>query len=182
MQTDMFTGAILTPPTAAPHPSSSPSPDAPSSGLHTRQPATEPRDPSFDVGDQVTIAGYLHASSHYASVRGSGVDEKVIDMPWIDLVPLTDDERELFIAEDLADYAAQIERDEALSRQDAIARAHDELSVSVRDGHATAAERGHRRFTALDGSGVSVGWLWVTPFPDHKGRSRAFLYQITVRP
>ena len=42
-------------------------------------------------------------------------------MPWIDLVPLTDDERELFIAEDLADYAAQIERDEALSRQDAIA-------------------------------------------------------------
>ncbi len=115
-------------------------------------------------------------------MRGSGVDEKVIDMPWIDLVPLTDDERELFIAEDLADYAAQIERDEALSRQDAIARAHDELSVSVRDGHATAAERGDRRFTALDGSGVSVGWLWVTPFPDLKGQSRAFLYQITVRP
>ena len=29
---------------------------------------------------------------------------------------------------------------------------------------------------------MSVGWLWVTPFPDHKGQARAFLYQITVRP
>ena len=90
-------------------------------------------------------------------------------MPWIDLVPLTDDERELFITEDLVDYAAQIERDEGLSSQDAMARAHDELSVALRDGHATAAERGERRFTALDRSGVSVGWLWVTPFPDHDG-------------
>lgn len=103
-------------------------------------------------------------------------------MPWILLVPLTDDERELFITEDLADYAAQIERDEALSFQDAVARAHDELSVAVRHGHAAAVERGHRRFTALDGSGESVGWLWVTPFPDHNGQTRAFLYQITVRP
>ena len=103
-------------------------------------------------------------------------------MPWIDLVPLTDDERELFITEDLVDYAAQIERDEGLSSQDAMARAHDELSVALRDGHATAAERGERRFTALDRSGVSVGWLWVTPFPDHDGQARAFLYQITVRP
>ena len=103
-------------------------------------------------------------------------------MPRIDLVPLTDDERELFITEDLVDYAAQIERDEGLSRQDAMARAHDELSVALSDGHATAAERGERRFTALDGSGASVGWLWVTPFPDHNGQARAFLYQITVRP
>lgn len=115
-------------------------------------------------------------------VRGSGEDEHVIDMPWIDLVPLTDDERESFITEDLADYAAQIERDEALSRQDAVARAQDELNIALRHEHATAAERGDRRFTAVDGSGVSVGWLWVTPFPDHNGQPRAFLYQITVRP
>ena len=103
-------------------------------------------------------------------------------MPWIELVPLTDDERELFITEDLADYAAQIERDQALSREDAMARAHAELGAALREEHATAAEQGHRRFTALDGSGASVGWLWVTPFPDRNGRTRAFLYQITVRP
>jgi len=106
----------------------------------------------------------------------------VIDVPWIDLVPLTDDERALFITEDLADYAAQIERDQALSCQDATARAHDELNLALRYEHAMAGERGHRRFTALDGSGMSVGWLWVTPFPDREGQSRAFLYQITVRP
>jgi ribosomal protein S18 acetylase RimI-like enzyme len=100
----------------------------------------------------------------------------------VQLVPLTDEERDAFILEDVVDYAEQLQRDRALTAEAALAKAGDELDAALRLEHATAAERGHRRFTAIDTSGTAVGWLWVTPFDAPTTPGVAFLYQLTVKP
>jgi ribosomal protein S18 acetylase RimI-like enzyme len=101
--------------------------------------------------------------------------------PFVRLVALTDDEREAFIREDVADYGAQLERDEGIGHEAALARARDVFAPTVRDEHATADGLGHRRFSAIDASGSSVGWIWVIPAADG-APDRAFLYQLTVKP
>lgn len=98
----------------------------------------------------------------------------------IALAELTDEEREAFIVEDIADYASQLGRDEACPPKRALERAREELEAQLRQQHATAVEHGHRRFTATDASDAAVGWLWVTPF-DPSTPNIAFLYQITVK-
>jgi mycothiol synthase len=100
-------------------------------------------------------------------------------MRYVELVPLNDEQCEAFIVDDLADYAAQLMRDEGLDRAAAAAKAH-EFEPTLRREHADAFRLGHRRFTAVGANRV-VGWLWVTPDEGHACRS-VFLYQLTVRP
>lgn len=97
------------------------------------------------------------------------------------LVPLTDDEREVFIREDIADYAEMLANAEA-TPEEAAGRARNELASQLRQEHASAAGNGHRRWTALNPAGTSVGWLWVTPPKHGMPPDSAFLYQITVKP
>jgi ribosomal protein S18 acetylase RimI-like enzyme len=110
-----------------------------------------------------------------------GMLGKVGDVVRVELVEMTDEEREAFIVEDLVDYAAQLERDEACPPKLAIDRAREELDGLLRRQHAAASELGHRRHTAVGSSDEVVGWLWVTPF-DPSTPHIAFLYQITVKP
>lgn len=98
------------------------------------------------------------------------------------LVPLTDDEREVFIREDVADYAGMVANRATSSPEQPADRAGDELARLLRQEHASAAENGHRLWTALDSAGVSVGWLWLTPAHAGVSPGSAFLYQITVKP
>jgi ribosomal protein S18 acetylase RimI-like enzyme len=100
-------------------------------------------------------------------------------MRYVELVPLNDEQCEAFIIDDLADYTAQLMRDEGLDRAAAAAKAQ-EFEPTLRGEHADASSLGHRRWTAVGANDV-VGWLWVTPDEGHSRRS-AFLYQLTVRP
>jgi len=102
-------------------------------------------------------------------------------MPDVTLVPLTDQERDAFIREEVADYAEQLADDETTTPEEAEDRAREELPPLLRQEHATADEKGHRRWTATDQAGESVGWLWVTPPRAGMPADSAFLYQITVK-
>jgi len=97
------------------------------------------------------------------------------------LVPMTDEERDAFIREEVADYAEQLADDETSTPEEAEDRAREELRPLLRQEHASAESKGHRRWTALDPSGTSVGWLWVTPPRPGMPEGSAFLYQITVK-
>jgi ribosomal protein S18 acetylase RimI-like enzyme len=97
------------------------------------------------------------------------------------LVPMTDQERDAFIRQEVADYAAQLADDETSTPEEAEDRAREELPPLLRQEHATADAKGHRRWTATIPSGESVGWLWVTPPRAGMPDNSAFLYQITVK-
>lgn len=98
------------------------------------------------------------------------------------LVPLTDAECAAFVAEDVADYAAQRVGEGAWSPDEAPELARRELLAVLEREHPAAADAGHRRWTAVSARGESVGWLWVTPPTGAMPPDGAFLYQITVKP
>jgi ribosomal protein S18 acetylase RimI-like enzyme len=100
----------------------------------------------------------------------------------VDLVALSDVEREEFIREDIAGYAEQLAADEAVSPEEAQRRAQTEFGPRLRHEHASAVANGHQRWTALAADGTSVGWLWVTPPAADMPGASAFLYQILVKP
>jgi ribosomal protein S18 acetylase RimI-like enzyme len=97
------------------------------------------------------------------------------------LVPMTDQERDAFIRQEVADYAEQLADDETSTPEEAEDRAREELPPLLRQEHATADAKGHRRWTATTPGGESVGWLWVTPPRAGMPDNSAFLYQITVK-
>lgn len=98
------------------------------------------------------------------------------------LAAMTDEECEEFIREDVADYAEMLASESTCSVTEAAERAQRELGPRVREEHASAVANGHRRWTAIDAKGSSVGWLWVTPPEVGSPQKGAFLYQITVKP
>lgn len=98
------------------------------------------------------------------------------------LVPLSDQERDAFIRQEVVDYAEQLADDETTTPEEAEDRAYEELRPLLRQEHASADEKGHRRWTATNTAGESVGWLWVTPPRAGMPSDSAFLYQITVKP
>jgi len=99
--------------------------------------------------------------------------------PEVTLIPLTEEEREAFFIEEVAGYADQQVRDAGWPRGGALERAREELTPVFEHDYAKGVERGDRLWSAVDRSGRSVGWLWVTPLDDEPSRV-AFLEQITV--
>jgi ribosomal protein S18 acetylase RimI-like enzyme len=98
------------------------------------------------------------------------------------LAPLSDQERDAFIRQEVAEYAQQLADDETTTPEEAEDRAYEELRPLLRQEHAAADEKGHRRWTATNAAGESVGWVWVTPPRAGMPSDSAFLYQITVKP
>jgi ribosomal protein S18 acetylase RimI-like enzyme len=94
----------------------------------------------------------------------------------VTLIPLTEDEREAFFVEEVANYADQQVRDAGWSRDDALDRARAELTPVLERDYFEGARRGDRLWSAADGTGRTVGWLWVKPLEP----AVAFLEQITV--
>jgi len=100
-------------------------------------------------------------------------------MPTVTLTPLAEAHRELFLEEELANYASEQEREAGWPPEESLARARTELGPILERRLSEAPERGHRLWSALDRTGEPVGWLWVTPAEAGDDRA-AFLYQITV--
>ncbi len=96
----------------------------------------------------------------------------------ITLVQLTGHDREAFVREEIANYAAERIRDAGWAEPEALDRARAELGRELDRELAEAEERGHDLWSAVNADGMTVGWLWVKP-TDGRPRS-AFLYQITV--
>jgi ribosomal protein S18 acetylase RimI-like enzyme len=94
----------------------------------------------------------------------------------IALIPLTEEEREAFFIEEVAGYAEQQIRDAGWPRDGALERAREELTPVLQRDYAEGVERGDRLWSAVDRTGRSVGWLWVTPLDGEV----SFLEQITV--
>jgi ribosomal protein S18 acetylase RimI-like enzyme len=97
----------------------------------------------------------------------------------VTLIPLTDEEREAFFVEEVANYADQQVRDAGWLRHEALDRARKELTPVLERDYAKGVEQGDRLWSAVDRTGRSVGWLWVKPLGDASSRV-AFLEQITV--
>ena len=76
----------------------------------------------------------------------------------------------------MANYAEQQVRDAGWARDGALERAREELPPELERDYAEGVERGDRLWSAVDPSGRTVGWLWVTPLE----AGVAFLEQITV--
>jgi ribosomal protein S18 acetylase RimI-like enzyme len=97
----------------------------------------------------------------------------------VTLIPLTEEERKAFFIEEVANYADQQVRDAGWSRHEALERAREELTPVLAREYAEGVEEAHQLWSAIDGTGRSVGWLWVKPLGDASLRV-AFLEQITV--
>lgn len=96
----------------------------------------------------------------------------------VTLVPLTEDEREVFFQEQVAGYVEQQVRDAGWPRRGALDRARAELTPVLEQEFAEAVEQRHQLFSGIGSAGRSVGWLWVKPID---GASRSvYLEQITV--
>ena len=96
----------------------------------------------------------------------------------VNLVPLGEPERQAFVLEEVANYAAEQVRDAGWRDSEALHRARAELLPDLERELAEAGERGHDLWSAIGDDGVTVGWLWVMPSDDRP--RTAFLYQITV--
>ena len=95
------------------------------------------------------------------------------------LIPLTEDERQTFLHEEVAGYADQQVRDAGWPRREALDRARAEITPVFERELAEAVARGDRMWSARAADGQSVGWLWVKPI-DGASASSVFLEQITV--
>jgi ribosomal protein S18 acetylase RimI-like enzyme len=93
-------------------------------------------------------------------------------------MPLTEDDRDSFLEQEIADYADQQVRDAGWLRDGALERSRAELTPVFNRELAEGAVRGHRLWTAINSAGSRLGWLWVTPV-DGSPRS-VVLEQITV--
>jgi ribosomal protein S18 acetylase RimI-like enzyme len=100
-------------------------------------------------------------------------------VPEVVLIPLTEDERETFLHEEVADYADQQVRDAGWPREGALERARAEITPVFERELADAVASGDRLWSAKSAEGQSVGWLWVKPI-DGAGARTVFLEQITV--
>ena len=100
----------------------------------------------------------------------------------VTLAPMTALELERFIQQEIADYAEQRVSEGWWGRKEACARACDDLAKVVEwERQAVTAERQHL-WTAVNVTGVPVGWLWVKLAPAGPWSNRAFLCQMTVAP
>jgi ribosomal protein S18 acetylase RimI-like enzyme len=100
----------------------------------------------------------------------------------VTLAPMIASELERFIQQEIADYAEQRVSEGWWGRREAPERARDDLAKVVEwERQAADAER-QRLWTAINGDGRPVGWLWVKLAPPGPWSNRAFLCQMTVAP
>ena len=100
-------------------------------------------------------------------------------MPEITLSPLTEDDRDEFFREEIANYADEQVRDAGWSRGGALERARAEFMPVLEREYAEAVELEHRLWSAKAPDGRTVGWLWVKPI-DGMPATSMYLEQITV--
>jgi ribosomal protein S18 acetylase RimI-like enzyme len=100
-------------------------------------------------------------------------------VPEVFLIPLTDDERESFLHEEVSDYADQQIRDADWPPDEALDRAGAEITPVFDRELAEAVASHDRLWSAKTPGGKSVGWLWVKPSEGTSAPS-VFLEQITV--
>ena len=100
-------------------------------------------------------------------------------MPEVALIPLTEDQRQTFLHEEVADYADQQVRDAGWPPAEALHRARAEMTPVFDRELAQAMASDDRLWSAKSTDGQSVGWLWVKPL-DGTGVPSVFLEQITV--
>jgi ribosomal protein S18 acetylase RimI-like enzyme len=101
-------------------------------------------------------------------------------MPDVTLIPMTPQDLEAFVDEEVVDYAHERQRDGTWSRRDALKRARAELlTVIAWERQAMTAEH-QRLLTAITPDGRRVGWLWVKRAPAGPWSATAFLCQMTV--
>jgi ribosomal protein S18 acetylase RimI-like enzyme len=100
-------------------------------------------------------------------------------VPEVALIPLTEDERQTFLHEEVADYADQQVRDAGWPPAEALHRARAEITPVFDRELVEAMTSDDRLWSAKSTDGQSVGWLWVKPI-DGTGGPNVFLEQITV--
>jgi ribosomal protein S18 acetylase RimI-like enzyme len=101
-------------------------------------------------------------------------------MPDVTLVPMTPQDLEAFIDEEVADYADERILEGAWSRRDALERARTALLMVVAWEHQAVDDERQQLWAALDTAGRRVGWLWVKLGPTGPWSTHAFLSQMTV--
>lgn len=107
--------------------------------------------------------------------------EGSLAMPDVTLVPMTAQDLDAFIDEEIADHADERMVDGTWTRREARERARVELwKVIAWERQAASAER-QRLWTAIDSNGKRVGWMWIKLGPPGRWSTSAFLCQMTVR-
>jgi len=101
-------------------------------------------------------------------------------MPDVMLVPMSAQDLEAFVDEEVADYAHERVLDGAWSRRDALERARAELGRVIAWEHEAVTAERQRLLTAIDPDGVRVGWIWTKLGPPGPWAASAFLCQMTV--
>jgi ribosomal protein S18 acetylase RimI-like enzyme len=101
-------------------------------------------------------------------------------MPDVSLVPMTPQDLEAFIDEEVADYADERILEGAWSRREALDRARTALLMVVAWEHQAVDDERQQLWAALDTAGRRVGWLWVKLGPTGRWSTHAFLSQMTV--
>ena len=101
-------------------------------------------------------------------------------MPGVTLVPMSAQDLEAFVDEEVADYANERVLDGIWLRRDALERARAELARVIGWEHEALTAERQRLLTARDLNGERVGWLWVKLGPPGPWSTSAFLCQMTV--
>jgi ribosomal protein S18 acetylase RimI-like enzyme len=100
--------------------------------------------------------------------------------PTVKLAPMTPDELEDFIHEEIWDCSRGHLRDGSWPRSESLALARAELAGVTESQRAAATSERQRLLTAHSQNGETVGWLWVKLPPPGPWDGSAFLCQMTV--
>ena len=101
-------------------------------------------------------------------------------MPDVTLVPITAEDLDAFVEEEVADHARERVVDGTWPRRDALERARAALVRVIGWEHEALTAERQRLLTATDVKGARVGWLWVKLGPPGPWSTSAFLCQMTV--
>jgi ribosomal protein S18 acetylase RimI-like enzyme len=100
--------------------------------------------------------------------------------PQVTLAPMTPQELDGFIREEIADCASAHVRDGSWPRGTSLALAREELAPVTRWEREATRVSGQHLLAAHSGDGLTVGWLWVKLPPPGPWAGSAFLCQMTV--
>jgi len=101
-------------------------------------------------------------------------------MVGVDLVPMTAQDLEDFIREEIVDYARAQARDGIWTDREALDRAREDLARVVTWEREALGLNNQRLWSATDEAGMRVGWIWVNLAPPGPLEASAFLCQMTV--
>lgn len=101
-------------------------------------------------------------------------------MPDVTFVPMTSEDLDAFIDEEVADFADERVLDGTWSRRNALLLARAELARIIAWEHEAVTAERQRLLTAKNADGACVGWLWLKFGPPGPRATCAFLCQMTV--